>query len=163
LLDEPTNHLDVPSQEILQEVLDKFEGTILLVSHDRYLIDALATQIWEIDEVRGILRTFKGSYSQYHQMMEAERLAFQETEPNAVPIKEVARKPSVSAEEKRKRARLKEVESLIDQLEDSLAILSHRLENPPKDAAKVQKLGNEYVRVQKELEALMEEWGELHE
>ena len=75
LLDEPTNHLDIPSQEVLQEVLDTFQGTILLVSHDRYLIDALATQIWEIDEARGILRTFKGSYSQYHLQQEAERLA----------------------------------------------------------------------------------------
>ena len=43
LLDEPTNHLDLPSQEILQAVLSEFKGTILLVSHDRYLIDALAT------------------------------------------------------------------------------------------------------------------------
>ena len=48
LLDEPTNHLDIPAQEVLQSVLDNYEGTILLVSHDRYLIDALATQIWEI-------------------------------------------------------------------------------------------------------------------
>ncbi|MGB9673944.1 MAG: ribosomal protection-like ABC-F family protein, partial [Anaerolineales bacterium] len=48
LLDEPTNHLDIPSQEILQAVLADYNGTILLVSHDRYLIDALATQIWEV-------------------------------------------------------------------------------------------------------------------
>ncbi|MBZ0286682.1 MAG: ATP-binding cassette domain-containing protein, partial [Anaerolineae bacterium] len=46
ILDEPTNHLDIDSQEILQSVLDHFNGTILLVSHDRYLIDALASQIW---------------------------------------------------------------------------------------------------------------------
>ncbi len=49
LLDEPTNHLDIPSQEVLQAVLDAYQGTILLVTHDRYLVDALATQIWEID------------------------------------------------------------------------------------------------------------------
>ena len=48
LLDEPTNHLDIDSQEVLQAVLADFSGTILLVSHDRYLIDALATQIWEL-------------------------------------------------------------------------------------------------------------------
>jgi ATP-binding cassette subfamily F protein 3 len=162
LLDEPTNHLDIPSQEVLQEVLDNFQGTILLVSHDRYLIDALATQIWEIDEARGILRTFKGSYSQYHLQQEAERLAEKEVRGEDTVVKELPRKPSVSAEDKRKRLRLQEVEMLIDQLEADLATLGHRLENPPRDAAKVQKLGTEYVRVQKELEELMDEWGDLH-
>ncbi len=163
LLDEPTNHLDIPSQEVLQEVLDTFQGTILLVSHDRYLIDALATQIWEIDEVRGILIVFKGSYSQYHLQQETERLAEKETNGENVVVKVLPRKPSISAEEKRKRARLQDVELLIDQLEADLATLGHRLEHPPKDTARVQKLGTEYVRVQKELEELMDEWGQLHE
>jgi len=162
LLDEPTNHLDIPSQEILQEVLDEFQGTILLVSHDRYLIDALATQIWEIDEAKGILRTFKGSYSQYHLQREVEQAAEKEASGSNLGVTEPIRKPQISAEDRRKRARLKEVETLIDQLEANLATLGHRLENPPKDTAKVQKLGIEYVRVQKELETLMEEWGELH-
>jgi ATP-binding cassette subfamily F protein 3 len=162
LLDEPTNHLDIPSQEVLQEVLDAFQGTILLVSHDRYLIDALATQIWEIDETKGLLRTFKGSYSQYHLQLEAERLAVKESSGDNSVAKIEPRKPSISAEDKRKRLRLKEIEIMIDQLEADLAALGHKLESPPKDAAKVQKLGTEYVRVQKELEGLMEEWGELH-
>ncbi len=63
LLDEPTNHLDIPSQEILEAVLSDFPGTILLVSHDRYLIDALATQIWSVED--GELELFKGSWSEY--------------------------------------------------------------------------------------------------
>jgi ATP-binding cassette subfamily F protein 3 len=162
LLDEPTNHLDIPSQEILQEVLDEFEGTILLVSHDRYLIDALATQIWEIDEQKGILRTFKGSYSQYHHMLEAERLVAQESNKDTPAVREPSRKSLTSAVERHRRARLREVENQIDQLEADLVTLGHRLENPPKDAARLQKLGNEYVRIQKELENLMEEWSELH-
>jgi len=162
LLDEPTNHLDIPSQEILQEVLDEFQGTILLVSHDRYLIDALATQIWEIDEDKGILRTFKGSYSQYHQQQEAERLVEKETGGTKLHGSEVPKRPKVSAEDRQKQKRVKEVEALIAQLEADLAALAHRLENPPQDSAKVQKLGLDYVRVQKELEILMEEWGNLH-
>ena len=48
LLDEPTNHLDIDSQDVLQAVLSQFDGTILLASHDRYLIDALATQVWQL-------------------------------------------------------------------------------------------------------------------
>ncbi len=63
LLDEPTNHLDLPSQEIIEAVLADFPGTILLVSHDRYLIDALATQVWAVDE--GKLEVFQGSWSEY--------------------------------------------------------------------------------------------------
>ncbi len=52
LLDEPTNHLDIPAREALQEVLENYSGTILMVSHDRFLIDQLATQIWEIRDKR---------------------------------------------------------------------------------------------------------------
>ncbi|MEP7291236.1 MAG: ATP-binding cassette domain-containing protein, partial [Chloroflexota bacterium] len=63
LLDEPTNHLDIPAQEVLQEVLEQFEGTILLVSHDRYLIDRLATQIWHLET--GYLSVYKGNYQEF--------------------------------------------------------------------------------------------------
>jgi ATP-binding cassette subfamily F protein 3 len=63
LLDEPTNHLDIPAQEILQEALEVFEGTILLVTHDRYLVDKLATQVWSIED--GHLRVFKGLYREF--------------------------------------------------------------------------------------------------
>jgi ATP-binding cassette subfamily F protein 3 len=162
LLDEPTNHLDIPSQEILQEVLDEFQGTILLVSHDRYLIDALATQIWEIDEEKSILHTFKGSYSQYHQQDLDEQLAKKETSGSKIQPVERPKKTRVSADDRKKQKRVKEVEALIDQLELELTHLAHKLENPPSDSYKVQKMGTEYVRIQKELEILLEEWGNLH-
>ncbi len=63
LLDEPTNHLDIPSQEVLQEVLEAFNGTILLVSHDRYLVDRLAQQVWSIED--GELLTFAATYQAF--------------------------------------------------------------------------------------------------
>jgi ATP-binding cassette, subfamily F, member 3 len=63
LLDEPTNHLDIQAQEILQEVLEAFDGTILLVTHDRYLVNRLATQIWSLDD--GHLRIFRGNYREF--------------------------------------------------------------------------------------------------
>jgi ATP-binding cassette subfamily F protein 3 len=164
LLDEPTNHLDIPSQEILQDVLAQFQGTILLVSHDRYLIDALATQIWEIDDTKEILRVFKGTYSQYHAQLEAER----EAEKAAQEIrwassKVQTRKPRGTSDERRRRARLQEVETLIANLEEELRIISRKLENPPADPAGVNKLGNDYVRIQKELDDLIEEWADLHQ
>ena len=164
LLDEPTNHLDIPSQEILQEVLDNYQGTILLVSHDRYLIDALATQIWEIDEASGRLPVFKGSYSQYRewQKVEQERAKAEEVEV----VRKVISTPRpassrISPEEKRRRNRIKSVEDQIAELETQLAVLSRQLENPPADPAIVHKLGSNYVRLQGELEAMMKEWEEL--
>ena len=63
LLDEPTNHLDLPAQEVLQEGLERFDGTLLLVSHDRYLVDRLATQVWDLRD--GRLRVFPGSYAEF--------------------------------------------------------------------------------------------------
>lgn len=161
LLDEPTNHLDIPSQEILQEVLADYEGTILLVSHDRYLIDALGTQIWEIDEEKNTLRVFKGTYSEYHTLRENEREA-EKTTASGFRKGETETRPRTNGrtttEEKRRKARLKEVESLIHSLEENLRSLSARLENPPADPAKVQRWGTEYVRVQDELDELMKEW-----
>jgi ATP-binding cassette subfamily F protein 3 len=163
LLDEPTNHLDIPSQEILQEVLDEYQGTILLVSHDRYLIDALATQIWEIDEGKGILHTFKGSYSQYHQQLVMVQQAEKEVVGGKPVTVDLPKKSRASMEERRKQKQVKEIEAKIERLEADLASLARKLENPPQDAGKVQKLGTEYVKVQKELETLMDEWGDLHE
>lgn len=63
LLDEPTNHLDLPAQEVLQAMLEQYEGTILLISHDRYLVTQLATEIWDL---RGShLTIFAGSYTEF--------------------------------------------------------------------------------------------------
>ncbi len=63
MLDEPTNHLDLPAQEVLQTILDQYEGTILLISHDRYLVGQLATEIWSLRD--GQLTIFAGSYDEF--------------------------------------------------------------------------------------------------
>ncbi len=80
LLDEPTNHLDIPSQEVLEAVLDDYAGTILLVTHDRYLVDALATQIWEVNPDENQMTAFNGTYSQMKEEhgKEVARMAAQE-------------------------------------------------------------------------------------
>jgi ATP-binding cassette subfamily F protein 3 len=63
LLDEPTNHLDIPAQEVLQDALQAYEGTVLLVTHDRYLAEQLATQIWQVED--GRLTIHKGDYASF--------------------------------------------------------------------------------------------------
>jgi ATP-binding cassette subfamily F protein 3 len=163
LLDEPTNHLDIPSQEILEEVLADYQGTILLVSHDRYLIDGLGTQIWEILPGQAMLQVFDGTYTQYREFL-ANQQALQAAKVALAPQASAkkARPAPTSAEEKKRRARLKVVEDRIAFLEGEIAVLSRKLENPPADLAVVQRLGQEYARHQDEMEQLLVEWEQLH-
>ena len=68
LLDEPTNNLDLPSCEVLENALDEFEGTVLVISHDRYFLDRVVDRIVELDG--GDLVEFPGDYTYYHQEKE---------------------------------------------------------------------------------------------
>ncbi|MBN2549879.1 MAG: ABC-F family ATP-binding cassette domain-containing protein [Anaerolineales bacterium] len=164
LLDEPTNHLDIPSQEILQEVLADYQGTILLVSHDRYLIDALGTQIWEIVPGQAALQVFEGTYSQYRAEQDKRQLeqALKSAGQREAGIQHRVRPGSLAPEVRRARSRITEVEGLISALEEELASISRKLEHPPDDPAKVLRLGRDYVRLQNELDELMKEWEQLH-
>src|SRR5687767_8798181 len=163
LLDEPTNHLDITSQEVLQAVLDAYQGTILLVSHDRYLIDALATQIWEIDPDESHLSVFNGTYSQMKEerRKEEERVVIQQmTTPNSRnPNIEAKRAKSKETKEERRRvAQLQELENTIAELESKMAGLSSQLESPFVKPEEVRKIGTEYERLQKEMDVKLGEW-----
>lgn len=166
LLDEPTNHLDIPSQEILQSVLDSYKGTILLVSHDRYLVDALATQIWEIDPDESAMRVFKGTYSQMKEerKKEEERKIAQQSLLSNSPISNSQPRKSKNAstkEERRKIAKLQELENAIAELEATLANLGSQLESPFVKPEEAGKLGVEYGRVQREMDLKLNEWERL--
>jgi ATP-binding cassette subfamily F protein 3 len=161
LLDEPTNHLDIPSQEVLEAVLDDYQGTILLVTHDRYLVDAIATQIWEIDTDESHLIIFKGTYSQLKEDREKE-LARQSAAESVVADtrkKDSPKAKSTTTKEERQRiAKVQKVENSIAVLEAELGKIGSQLENPPRDADEVMKLAKEYDRVQKEMDSLLAEW-----
>ena len=65
VLDEPTNHLDIPSREALEEALEAYEGTIITISHDRFFLDKVATQILALDGL-GYVEHYNGDYTEYH-------------------------------------------------------------------------------------------------
>ena len=166
LLDEPTNHLDIPSQEVLQSVLDAYQGTILLVTHDRYLVDALATQIWEINPDESQMAVFKGTYSQMKEVREKEvaRVTAQQVEKidtrNAT-IEARRAKSKETKEERKKIAQLQELENTIAELEAKLANLSSQLDSPFVNPAEAAKLGMEYQRVQREMDEKLGEWEKM--
>jgi len=173
LLDEPTNHLDIPSQEVLQSVLDAYQGTILLVTHDRYLVDALATQIWEINPDESQMTTFNGTYSQMKEERAALSLSKGEKEAEKIDnrnstidsrISNINPKKSKSTktkDERRRVAQLQELENTIAELETQLANLSTQLESPFVKPEEVRKLGTEYERVQKEMDVKLIEWEKI--
>ncbi|RLD05942.1 MAG: hypothetical protein DRI56_08710 [Chloroflexota bacterium] len=165
LLDEPTNHLDIPAQETLQAVLAKYAGTILLVSHDRYLINALATQIWEIDVDQAGLHVFAGTYKDY-QTERAKVALANEDEENAEEKMAAYRSQKIAknrakAKKRHRETRLEEVEERIIQLEEKLEKLGEKLASPPDDHGKVRLMGQVYAAVEEELNTLMAEWEEL--
>jgi ATP-binding cassette subfamily F protein 3 len=174
LLDEPSNHLDIDSQEILQNVLANFGGTILLVSHDRYLIDALATQIWAASP--GALEVFEGTYSEWA----AARAAASAESP--APAKKVNiptasngdGKPAAPSGNGKKRhglnpyqleKRLAQVEAQVIELEERVAALTEAITQASTegDAARIQALGEEYNQAEADLQAAMAEWELLAE
>jgi ATP-binding cassette subfamily F protein 3 len=155
LLDEPTNHLDLPSQEILQTILSDYRGTILLVSHDRYLIDALATQVWEIFPDQSTLCVFDGTYSEYR----AAQDITQEPDPVRIGAQQTKKSPAPGKDRLRRRQkRLEALEARITGLEEQLATTGKQLETPPSDPAKVHQLGKNYVIMQDQLAQLYKEW-----
>ncbi len=162
LLDEPTNHLDLPSQEVLQSILAEFPGTILLVSHDRYLIDALATQVWEVLPDESALRVFEGSYSQDRADRQVENVLVDESLSVAADSFRPEKKtPQLSKAALRKRQeRLRLLESQIAVVEAQMEAISSQLETPPADPEEVRRLGEHYARLQDELDALYDEWGQ---
>jgi len=166
LLDEPTNHLDIPAREALQEVLESFSGAILLVSHDRYLIDRLATQIWEIRD--GKLHVYKGAYRDY---------ILRQSAPGAAsPARQIVLKAKPLAHDNSKETRYKQqtltmLEDRIREHEKKVKDLSAELEQAgqasvagEKNAfARMQRLSMQVAQAQASLEALLTEWERLVE
>ena len=155
-------------------MLDDFDGTILLVSHDRYLVDALATQIWALDE--GELIVFEGPYREYVQARAGAPAAPEPAPPPApAPPKKGAEargksngqgqpeNPRLSPYARARR--LKEIEARIQYLEVQLVNLSGELgaASEAGDAARVHTLGEEYVAAEAELDACLDEWESLVE
>lgn len=170
LLDEPTNHLDIDSQEILQNVLAGFNGTILLVSHDRYLVDALATQIWAASP--GSMDVFEGTYKEFVAARQASTTlpSVQEYTGETKNGKSVPASNGTSSKKPNKNQRqlekqIAEAETKVHQLEQKLTELTAAIEEASAkgNAARIRELGEQYTQTEQDLEAAMEAWGLLAE
>ena len=154
VLDEPTNHLDAESREALEAALEAYDGTILLVSHDRALIDAVATHTLAIEEGRAVLRT--GGYSDLVRAREEPPAPAPPVAPPRRarrPVSREPRAPKPATEVRRLEVRITELETRIVAVEGDLS-------DPQVvgDRELLAARGEEHRSLQEELSWLMREW-----
>ena len=126
MLDEPTNHLDIHSVDLLVQSLVKYEGSIVLVSHDRYFISRLANKIWEIEDHK--IREFKGTYAEWEDWKErklkAEAEAKKAEKPEPKVHLKVVEQPKVKVVTNDEKKELQKIKSRFGQLETKLVELN---------------------------------------
>jgi ATP-binding cassette subfamily F protein 3 len=127
MLDEPTNHLDMATVELLAEALTKYDGSIILVSHDRYFISKTANKIWEIEDEQII--EFKGDYTEWVEWKErmAKQKAANPEAPKQAP-KQVEKKVEPVAAEFKAGPIDKEHQKLVQKLQKQIAQIEQNLE-----------------------------------
>ncbi|HUQ33575.1 MAG TPA: ATP-binding cassette domain-containing protein, partial [Pyrinomonadaceae bacterium] len=176
VLDEPTNHLDIPSREALEDALDAYQGTIITISHDRYFLDRVATQILALDGEGGA-EHYDGDYTEYHDWKAAQkRVVAQAQAPPAKPRETTATgaAPAAAARPKTKAAGgrgskkqplrdSQTIETEIGEAEKRLAEISEQLGHSEiaRDPKRLKALNEEYKQADARLRALYEEWEQV--
>ncbi|MCY7375738.1 MAG: ABC-F family ATP-binding cassette domain-containing protein [Pyrinomonadaceae bacterium] len=167
VLDEPTNHLDIPSREALEAALENYPGTILAVSHDRFFLDEISTQIFSFED-DGETIVFDGNYSEFHDWKKSRELRVESREfkssASDAKIEEPKPKSEISKNQQQKvERRVKEIEGKIPHLEESLTKLTLEMSLPEtiSDHAKLQKVSQKYKQTEKQIQDLYGEWERL--
>ena len=173
ILDEPTNHLDMVSKDVLKDAIKAFDGTVIVVSHDREFLDGLVDKVYEFSD--GKVREHLGGIYDYLRDKNAETINDAVSQQNTQPVKqaekpakeaakEEAPTPTLSYEERKaEQKRLNKLEKQRKSLEEKISSLEKRRDELndllmlPENAANMQMV-NEYTTVQEELDKLEEEY-----
>lgn len=177
MLDEPTNHLDMHSVDLLIESLKKYEGTLILVSHDRYFVSKTANKIWEIDNLE--IKEFNGGYEEWAQWKERNAKAKiqqgPKTEEKQVMVAappSVAKPAPAAPVNKEQKKELQKQQKLFQQLEEKISKLKEQkagleasLGAPDtySDKAKFVQTETDYKRITAELAAANKQYEEIFE
>lgn len=164
ILDEPTNDLDIDTLNVLEEFLENFPGVLILVSHDRYLLDKMSEQLF-IMEGNGDVNIYNGNYSEY-------RLSLEQLKENAQKkaVTAAAATETTTAKDTTKKLSYKEQKELEDSeakiatLEDKIVSLTSSLSNIDSgDYKEIERVSGEIQELNKQLDQVMERWLELSE
>lgn len=167
ILDEPTNHLDIDSKEVLENALIDFDGTLLFVSHDRYFINRVATQVLELSEEGSTL--YLGDYD-YYLEKKAELEALAAAQAETVPASSTEEVTSNDYHlQKQNQKELRKITRRIEQLEAEMEELDQKIQDitetmhSTNDVADLVQLQSDLDQLTVRQEAVMEEWAELSE
>jgi ATP-binding cassette subfamily F protein 3 len=161
-MDEPTNHLDLASKEALDTALREYKGTLLVVSHDRYLLNKFPTQIAEMNG--GGITLYPGNYDAYLEQKKA-----REPAPQAVAAKEPPKESEYfrskrqRSEEQARVRRANELEKQIAELETEIFRLENEMAENASDYVKLRETCDKIEENRAELDARLSEWAEIQE
>ena len=166
LMDEPTNHLDIDSKEILEDALKGYEGTVLVISHDRYFLNQVANKILELTETG--LAEFLGNYDYYLEKKKELTLEEDEVEDTRTKTQiklDKKKEKELLQRERDKKKELKELESSIVSLEEEVGEIDSRLSSPDtyEDHNLVLTLSKEREELKRRLDPIYEKWMELND
>ncbi|TNJ38123.1 ABC-F family ATP-binding cassette domain-containing protein [Prosthecochloris vibrioformis] len=162
IMDEPTNHLDMRSKEMLIDALENYDGTMLLVSHDRYFLDSLVNKVVEIRN--GSLQLYLGSYGEYLQKSEKNRKAEEEvqaTAPSVTTQKKAGKQTPAQPKANSNGRKAESIEKKIAELElrkEKLELVMGKNDFYQKPAEETETILREYGKVEQELERQYELW-----
>lgn len=170
MLDEPTNHLDMFSKEVLEDALNRYEGTVIYISHDRYFINKTAQIILELSP-NGMTR-YEGNYDYYlEKKAQRERIAQQQTvaqntqtaAPQTVSDTkaEWLKQKEQQAAERKQAAKVARIEKQIEETEEKIAALDTQMAENSADYTKAQELFTQRQALEQTLEDLYQQWEEM--
>jgi ATP-binding cassette subfamily F protein 3 len=161
LLDEPTNHLDIATRERLEDTLSGYTGTLIVATHDRYLVNRLATKVIEVAD--GGIHVYPGTYADYQRA----RTAIAQTAAEEMPPPPRPRVPSPAeadpAARRRLTADLREAERAVTQAEERLRSVEAALSDPANYPGDLAALASEHATLLADVESLTARWAELAE
>ena len=158
IMDEPTNHLDIKSKNVLKEALKRFEGTLILVSHDRDFLQGLTNLVYEFKDHK--LKEYLGDIDYYLNQRKVENLREVEKRTVVKETPKVKKQQSYEGQKKIKSLnnKLSNVESKINQLERDIKAIDVELEINYEEASSKPNFFDEYQKMKTDLQALMSKW-----
>ncbi len=166
VLDEPTNHLDIPAREALETALEEYKGTVIVVSHDRYFLDKVATQILSFERDGSVLQ-YPGNYTEFHDWKGSRELTGEPLAPAVLPAdketREIVRGTLSKNQRERIEKRIAEIESEISDLDDRIKADTEALSDPSTagDHKKIKALTDQISDRGEMTRKLYEEWESL--